>query len=97
MLKQNCDRSRLTIVMHLVDQMLASRSNKDLMPSSCNRQLNQSISHTRPKSNIMIEEFKRGGRLRKKPAVEDYGEAYVWRAEPIKSSLRPPTSPIRMN
>lgn len=42
------------------------------------RALNQSISHAKAKSNIMIEEFKRGGRLRKKPAAntEDYGEIH---------------------
>jgi len=38
------------------------------------RQLNQSIAHTRPKSNIMVEEFKRGGRLRTKaPKIEEGG------------------------
>ena len=39
------------------------------------RQLNQNVAHTRPKSNIMVEEFKRGGRLRKKDPVEDAGKS----------------------
>lgn len=41
------------------------------------RQLNQNIAHTRPKSNIMVEEFKRGGRLRKKEPIEDNGRVHI--------------------
>ena len=53
--------------------------------SSICRQLNQNVAHTRPKSNIMVEEFKRGGRLRKKDPVEDAGEMLTLKLPHLES------------